>query len=54
MLGEEILAVKFITFALYCALGTGGTAVISQAEMLGGDVALPFVFRAKRARATSE
>jgi hypothetical protein len=55
VLGKQILAVEFVAFPVGAAgLGAGGAAVELQAEVLGGDVALPFVFGAEGACAARE
>ena len=54
VLGEEILAVELVSFALDGALGAARAAVEGQTQMLRGDVALPFVLGAESARAACE
>jgi hypothetical protein len=54
MLGEEVFTVEFVAFAFDCALRTRRAAVVREAEMLGGDVAFPFVLGAEGAGAAGE
>jgi len=54
MLSEKVFAIEFITFAFDGALWAGRAAVISEAEMLRGNMTLPFILRAECAGTASE